>query len=157
MDLWRQDSISILTPLVNQKRVSQYTYLIGVSKLGAKAFTTASTNNTALKHMPQDRKMPKVFLDVRNDSDSLFVHYGVALQGVEDAQLMESASQETTGSKEYLSGLAKCVKNNITGSFDQHRLDWLKAKKQSRSYSKPKDYTRFSTNGAFPKTSLATA
>jgi exonuclease 3'-5' domain-containing protein 1 len=41
---------------------------------------------------------------------------------------MQSATQETTGSRRYLNGLKRCFETTLPGAFSQHRLDWLKAK-----------------------------
>ncbi|KAF2685083.1 hypothetical protein K458DRAFT_449901, partial [Lentithecium fluviatile CBS 122367] len=53
-----------------------------------------------------------VFFDVRYDSDALCAHYSVALQGVEDVQLMESSSR-VIASRKFLSGLNKCVEKDL--------------------------------------------
>ena len=96
-----------------------------------KRFNTAGVKQKTLKDILQDDKIPKVFFDVRNDSDALFAHFGVALQGVEDVQLMESATRRTTGSRKFLSGLAKCVEKNVLISL--HGIDlvsWKAAKEK---------------------------
>ncbi|RDL36808.1 uncharacterized protein BP5553_06160 [Venustampulla echinocandica] len=80
--------------------------------MGAQAFNTLGVKQKTLKDTLQDEKIPKVFFDVRNDSDALFAHFGVALRRVEDVQLMESATRKTTASRKFLSGLAKCVEKN---------------------------------------------
>ena len=81
-----------------------------------------------MKDILQDDKIPKVFFDVRNDSEALFAHFGVALQGVEDVQLMESATRRTTGSRKFLSGLAKCVEKNLLTSHGFDLASWKAAK-----------------------------
>ncbi|KAK5043463.1 hypothetical protein LTR84_011979 [Exophiala bonariae] len=80
-------------------------------------------------HILQNEKIPKVFFDVRNDSDALFAHFGVALHGVEDVQLMESATRRTTASRKFLSGLAKCVEEFIFVSPGD-RASWKQAKEK---------------------------
>jgi exonuclease 3'-5' domain-containing protein 1 len=50
---------------------------------------------------------------VRNDSDALFAHYGVALQGVEDVQLMDSAARRTTAERRLLNGLSKTLERHV--------------------------------------------
>jgi exonuclease 3'-5' domain-containing protein 1 len=126
--LCREGTISILTLLVYEHSFSQQTYLIDVHTQGAQVFTAAGRNDKTLKHILEDPDIAKVFFDVRNDSDALFAHYGVALEGVQDVQLMESATRESTRSRKYLSGLAKCIENNATDQFGQRRVDWSKAK-----------------------------
>jgi exonuclease 3'-5' domain-containing protein 1 len=84
-----------------------------------------------LKDILQDEEILKVFFDVRNDSDALFAHFDVALQGIEDVQLMESATRKTTASRKFLTGLTKCVKNNPITSFGRNGLaSWKLAKER---------------------------
>ncbi|KAK6596825.1 hypothetical protein H4I96_09477 [Botrytis cinerea] len=70
----------------------------------------------------------RVFFDVRTDSDALYAHFGVALQGVEDVQLMESATRATTSSRKYLNGLAKCIEQSGLDSRDL--TSWKLAKEK---------------------------
>lgn len=101
-----------------------------VHTLGAQAFNTTGTQGTTLKDILQDEKIPNVFFDVRNDSDALFAHFGVALQGVEDVQLIESATRKTTASRKFLNGLAKCIENNGPTSVGGSGLASWKAAKE---------------------------
>jgi len=107
--LSRNGSLSILTLLVDTGIPTMSIYIIDVHTLGTQAFTTSGIERTNLKDILQNERIPKVFFDVRNDSDILFAHFGVKLQGVQDIQLMESATRTTTGSRKYLSSLVKCV------------------------------------------------
>lgn len=131
-DLCRVGSISILTLLITgipTRRV----YLIDVYVLGAQAFNTSGVKRKTLKDILQDEKIPKVFFDVRNDSDALFAHFSVALQGVEDVQLMESATRRTTASRKFLSGLAKCVEENVFISLGGSDLkSWKQMKEKGK-------------------------
>jgi exonuclease 3'-5' domain-containing protein 1 len=90
VDLCREGSISILTLLVDTGIPSGCVYLVDVHTLGAQVFNTAGAKKKTLKDILQDKEIPKVFFDVRNDSDALFAHFGVALQGIADVQLLES-------------------------------------------------------------------
>jgi exonuclease 3'-5' domain-containing protein 1 len=129
VNLCREGSISILTLLIDTGIPTRRACLIDVHTLGAQAFNTAGAKRTTLKDILQDEKIPKVFFDVRNDSDALFTHFGVALQGVEDVQLMESATMKITASRKFLGGLAKCVENNWLMSFGGSGLaSWKLAK-----------------------------
>jgi len=47
-----------------------------------------------------------------------FAHFGVALQGAEDVQLMESATRRTTSFRKYLNGLAKCIEQGVLYGSD---------------------------------------
>jgi exonuclease 3'-5' domain-containing protein 1 len=84
VDLCREGSLSILTLLIDTGIPTIRVCLIDVYSLGAQAFDTTGIKAKTLKDILEDEKIPKVFFDVRNDSDALFTHFGVALQGVED-------------------------------------------------------------------------
>ncbi|KAF1973091.1 hypothetical protein BU23DRAFT_465984, partial [Bimuria novae-zelandiae CBS 107.79] len=110
LNLCREGSISILTLLIDTGTPTRRVCLVDVHALGAQAFNTAGAKKKTLKDILQDVNIPKVFFfDVRNDSDALFAHFGVALEGVEDIQLMESATRKTTASRKTLNGLARCI------------------------------------------------
>lgn len=134
INLCREGTVSILTLLVHQNNLSQRIYLIDVYTLGAKAFTTVGAQDKTLKDILQDDQWPKIFFDVRNDSDALFAHFGVALDGVEDVQLMESAARKTTSSRRLLNGLSKCVESRIVGNG---LVGWKMAKQKGERLFKP--------------------
>ena len=110
VDLCREGSLSILTLMIDTGIPTRRVCLFDIHLLGAQAFNTAGVNQKTLKDILQDDKIPKVFFDVRNDSDALFAHFGMALQGAEDVQLMESATRRTAGSRKFLSGLASVLR-----------------------------------------------
>ncbi|PVH91319.1 hypothetical protein DM02DRAFT_620603 [Periconia macrospinosa] len=112
-NLCREGSISIFTLLMDTSTSTKRACLIDVHTLGAHAFNTSGAKGKTLKDILQDENIPKVFFDVRNDSDALFMHFGIALLGVEDVQLMESATRKTTASRRLLNGLAKTVEDYI--------------------------------------------
>ncbi len=131
VDLCREGSLSILTLMIDTGTPTRRVCLFDVHLLGTQAFNTAGVKQKTLKDILQDDKIPKVFFDVRNDSDALFAHFGMALQGVKDVQLMESATRRTTESRKFLSGLAKCVEKNMHISI--HGIDlasWKAAKEK---------------------------
>ena len=131
VDLCREGSISIFTLLIDNGSPTGSVYLIDVHSLGAQAFETAGDEKTTLKDILQNEKIEKIFFDVRNDSDALFAHFGVALKGVEDVQLLESATRTTTASRKFLSGLAKCTENNLTTPSKFKGLEsWKQAKQK---------------------------
>ena len=105
INLSRHGSISIMQLLIPPSPV---VYLIDVLNLKANAFNTPGSKGQTLRTVLESDLYGKVFFDVRNDSDALFAYFGVAIQGVEDVQLMESATRTTTRSRKYLNGLAKC-------------------------------------------------
>lgn len=109
VNLCREGSISILSLAIDVRTSRLSVNLIDVFALDSLAFETSGSQPKSLGQILEDTKMPKVFCDVRSDSDALFAHYGIAMQDVEDIQLMESATRVTTGSRRFLSGLNKCV------------------------------------------------
>jgi exonuclease 3'-5' domain-containing protein 1 len=68
-----------LTLLIDLETSPKEVYLIDVHTLGEEAFDTAGVGEITLKDILQDEEIPKVFFDVRNDSDALFSHFGIAL------------------------------------------------------------------------------
>ncbi|KAF2844683.1 hypothetical protein T440DRAFT_409643 [Plenodomus tracheiphilus IPT5] len=130
VDLCREGSLSILTLLIDTDFPTRRVYLIDIHTLGAQAFNTVGAKRTTLKDVLQDFKIPKVFFDVRNDSDAMFAHFGVSLQGVEDVQLMESATRKTTASREFLTGLAKCIEINLPITPVSKLAQWKLAKQK---------------------------
>ncbi|KAF2105104.1 hypothetical protein NA57DRAFT_31304 [Rhizodiscina lignyota] len=138
VDLCREGSISILTLLIDTGISTIGVYLIDVHLLGARAFNTSGVKRKTMKDILEDEKIPKVFFDVRNDSDALFAHFSVALQGVEDVQLMESATRKTTASRKFLSGLAKCVEKSVLLELGGNtRASWKLAKEKGERLFKP--------------------
>jgi len=115
VNLSRHGSISIITILLQSSLSSQQVYLVDVHTLGMLTFTAIGKNGETLKSVFESASILKVFFDVRNDSDALFSHYGIALQGIEDVQLMENASRAKR-SKEFLAGLARCIEYDTHGS-----------------------------------------
>ncbi|KAJ5549032.1 hypothetical protein N7513_006266 [Penicillium frequentans] len=108
VNLSRHGSISILQIYVLP---FEETYLVDIHTLQEKAFLqTASDKGQTLLDILESPQVPKVFFDVRNDSDALFSHFNVQLAGVIDLQLMELATRYF--SRRYVSGLAKCIERD---------------------------------------------
>ena len=128
VDLCREGFLSILTLLIDMGIPTIRVCLIDVHLLGLQAFNTTGIKQKTLKDILQDEKIPKFFFDVRKDSDALFAQFGVALQGGEDVQLMESATRTTTRSRKYLNGLAKCFEK--CALYDIDRASWKLAKEK---------------------------
>ena len=125
INLSRQGSISILQlMLYPQKDV----YLIDIHVLGSVAFTTPGSGGKTLQGILESPIVPKVFFDVRNDSNALFFHYGIALQGVQDIQLMECASRPGMGlSRKFVHSLLKCIETDAPITWQQKQT-WRAAK-----------------------------
>ena len=105
--LSRHGSISIIQIFVlPQKRI----FLIDIHVLKEAAFCTSNRSGIDLRSILQSARVPKVFFDVRNDSDALFAHFQISLQGVHDVQLLEVATRPF--SKDRVSGLSKCIESD---------------------------------------------
>jgi len=123
--LSRHGSISILQVFVSPSR---RTYLVDIHTLRDEAFSTRGANGRTLKEILESDAIPKVFFDVRNDSDALFAHFGVRLRGVEDVQLMENAARPT-GRRRFVNGLERCINTDAGLSLTQ-RTEWKSAKER---------------------------
>ncbi|KAE8370988.1 ribonuclease H-like domain-containing protein [Aspergillus bertholletiae] len=107
VDLSRHGSISILTLYIFPLRT---VYIIDVLRLGEAAFTTTNADGISLRTILEAPRVKKVMFDVRDDSEALFNHYHISLDGVEDLQLMELATRKY--SRKYVSSLAKCIEED---------------------------------------------
>lgn len=115
-NLSRQGSISILQIRIAPK---DKTYLIDIHNLGEQAFSTPGRNGRDLRTVLEDSAIPKVFFDVRHDSDALHAHFHVKLAGVQDLQLVELATRAF--SRRYVKGLSKCIENDLSLSYVESR------------------------------------
>ncbi|KAI9764671.1 MAG: hypothetical protein M1835_007531 [Candelina submexicana] len=109
-------------------------YLVDIHVLGQEAFTAANTDGWTLKAVLEAPKIPKVFFDVRNDSDALYGNFGIKLAGVEDVQLLELASRSF--SRKFVTGLAKCIERDAAMTPLEKR-EWEATKKEGRKVFDP--------------------
>lgn len=126
INLSTEGDVSILPlMLYPQKGV----YLIDIHVLNMAAFTTPGTGGKTLRSILESSVTPKVFFDVRNDSNILYFRYGIALRCVEDIQLMECASRADTGlsPKKFVHGLLKCIQSDAPITLQQKQT-WKAAK-----------------------------
>jgi exonuclease 3'-5' domain-containing protein 1 len=103
--LSRHGTLSLITILVEPRHTI---HLVGVHTLGKVAFSVASSNGAILKQILELVNIPKVFFDIRHDSDALYSLYGVSVEGIEDLQLMGLAAR-AGNDKRYVSSLSKCI------------------------------------------------
>lgn len=93
----------------HKKRV----YLLDVQTLGKTAFTTdihVKTGATTLQSVLESPTFRKVFFDVRGVSHLLYNQFGIALQNIQDVQLMEAASHPSDArATRYVTGLRACI------------------------------------------------
>lgn len=143
----RNGSISLLVLLLDTRAPQKHVYLIDVFKLGATAFDTLGKNGKTLRDVLQSPSVPKVFFDVRNDSDALHTHFNISLQGVEDVQLMEVGSRQHAG-KKFLNSLAKSIEfgavidHPSTGPrmmSELEKQDWKATKEKAEALFRPQD------------------
>lgn len=85
-----KDAISLLQLFVLPQN---HIYLIDVHALGSPVFTMMERDGQSLRSILQSDLIPKVFFDVRLDCYLLFTHFGIALQCVQDIQLMDWVSR----------------------------------------------------------------
>ncbi|KAK3313022.1 ribonuclease H-like domain-containing protein [Apodospora peruviana] len=138
INLSRQGSISILQIHVHPIR---HTYLVDIHILGSAAFSTlgTTTTTTTLKSILESPDIPKVFFDVRNDSDALYHHFNISLQGIHDLQLMELATRAPTLHRRHLNGLARCIERDLHPSVltSRERTAWKAAKERGLNLFAP--------------------
>jgi len=123
--LSRDGTVCLLTVLLTSGPGRERFYLIDIQALQHSAFTTINDRGTTLKDILEDPEILKVFFDVRNDSDALYAHYFVKLEGIRDVQLMESATRTTTPQRKLISGLSRCIEATLAG---QEKLQWKRSK-----------------------------
>lgn len=105
--LSRHGSISIIQLLVLPQN---YIFLIDVFLLKEAAFSTTNDAGTSLRSILESAQVPKVFFDVRNDSDALFAHFQISLQAVHDVQLLELATYPYL--RKRVHGLGACIERD---------------------------------------------
>ena len=147
VNLSREGSISIMQIFA---KPNNHVYLVDIHTLGAAAFTTPVTaSETTLKTLLEDITIPKVFFDIRNDSDALFFHYQIELCGVEDVQLMENATRPP-GSKKFLNGLKKCINAQNAPISIAAKQVWNQIKERGEALYDPKNGGSYAVFNARP-------
>jgi exonuclease 3'-5' domain-containing protein 1 len=122
VNLSRHGTISILQIFVLP---TKHAYLVDVCVLGSQAFTTAGKNKKTLKAILESPDVQKAIFDVRNDSDALYSHFGIRLDGIQDIQLMELACRPFR--KKFVNGLAKCIEYDAMLTGKERRI-WKETK-----------------------------
>ncbi|EHK20993.1 uncharacterized protein TRIVIDRAFT_137858, partial [Trichoderma virens Gv29-8] len=131
--LSRYDTISILQIHVHPTKTI---YLIDVQSLGEKCFSTPGKCLKTLRDILKSPLIPKVFFDVRSDSDALFALFTITLDGVLDLQLMEFATRSVLR-KRFVRSLTSCVMNDSPLSSAK-KSSWKSVKEQGRLLFTPK-------------------
>jgi exonuclease 3'-5' domain-containing protein 1 len=69
------------------------TYIINIQILGGDAFSATNSTGNSLESVLESPKIPKVFFDIRNDSDTLYSQYHICVNGIINVQLLELATR----------------------------------------------------------------
>lgn len=128
--LGRSGTIAVLSIYL---RPSKKVYLIHVHTLGSATFTVQH-NGVCLKSILESTVIPKIFFDVRNDSDALFSLFNISLSCVEDIQLMQLATRHYP--KDFVNGLQRCIEKDIWMQSDI-QAEWRETKIRSRQLFAP--------------------
>ncbi|KAL9035844.1 MAG: hypothetical protein Q9214_006406, partial [Letrouitia sp. 1 TL-2023] len=129
--LSRHGSISIIQIFLLP---ANHVYLIDVFVLQQAAFDTTSRSGTTLRSVLESALIPKVFFDVRNDSDALYALFNIKLRGVHDIQLLEVATRSPPNDR--LFGLQRCIINDAQLSA-QAQKRWEATKERGKALFSP--------------------
>jgi len=99
-------------------------YTVNVRKLGDVAFSAVGNCDMSLGVLLEATNIPKVGFDIRDISRILFHRFNVPLAGVHDIQLMELASRKDGQQKKFLSGLARCIDQDLSNGHPD-KVRWL--------------------------------
>lgn len=133
-NLSHHGTLSLITILVEPRPT---VHLIDVTILGKEALSTPSGNGSGSsiegqqthQQILESSEIPKIFFNIRNDSDALFSLFGIRIAGIEDLQLMESGTR--TGSKRLIKGLAKAIEQDARLSAAEIK-SWKEVKESGK-------------------------
>ncbi|KAI1116384.1 ribonuclease H-like domain-containing protein [Nemania sp. NC0429] len=132
VNLCRYGTVSILQVYV---RATDRAHLVDVLKLGKAAFETKGTRTPhTLQSILESEDIPKVFFDVRRDSDALYHHFNIKLRGIHDLQLMELATRKT--GRAAVAGLRRCIASNLFMRAAERR-SWMAVKEAGATLFDP--------------------
>jgi exonuclease 3'-5' domain-containing protein 1 len=131
VQLGRHGSVSLVSLHVLPLR---RTYIIDVHILGKLAFTTKVSGGRSLKCILESHTIPKVVFDIRNDSDALYSHFEVRVNGIIDIQLLELTLRNYP--KDFVAGLAKCVEKDLVLS-EANKQKWRHVKERGSQLYDP--------------------
>ena len=113
-----------------------HTWIVDVTVLKGRAFSTRSTSgHSTFKSLLEDPTIPKALWDCRQDSDALYWHYQIFLQGVLDVQLIDCYEHH------YVQGYGVVVRARLLCCdwYDEREI----AVKNKSYFDKDKDYSVF--------------
>lgn len=113
---------------------AEHTYIVDVHILQSEAFDTHGTDGTtSLRSILQTDETPKLFYDVRQDSDALYHQFGIRIAGVLDVQLFKLASMSHSFNypARYRTGLFNAIDSGINMNCEAKR-NWLEIKRSGK-------------------------
>ncbi|USW48083.1 Putative 3'-5' exonuclease domain, ribonuclease H-like superfamily [Septoria linicola] len=114
-------------------------FILDIDQLGGTAFDIkGTTHETTLTKVLQDWSIKKAIFDCRSDSDVLFAHHKIALDGVIDLQLLEIATSRTRKNAQKLNSLSSCIgRLNMQKSARDHVLEIKERGKEAMKQGNP--------------------
>lgn len=118
IDISRSGEISILQLLVGP---TGKTHLLDVHTLKDLVFHTPGSDGRTLRDILEDAAIPKVFFDIRSNSDALSALFHINVAGIVDLQLMELATRRCVGNngRRFVASLEKCINSDLTLTASQ--------------------------------------
>jgi exonuclease 3'-5' domain-containing protein 1 len=119
--------------------VVDQTYILDVYHLQSAAFDTSGTDEkSTLRSILQSDKILKLFRDVREESDAIYHHFKVKLDGVLEVWLfmMTANSQGWYSATRYRPGLYKTILNGVDMDVDT-KNKWIAAKNNGKALWNP--------------------
>ena len=116
VNLSRHGSVATLQILIPP---TDHMFVVGVHGLQRQAFGPVSLKGSNLKSLLESDSIAKIFFDVRNDSDALYSHFQIRLDGIGAIQLLEFATRIHEG--RFLRGLAKCINEDAGLGWAERR------------------------------------
>lgn len=116
-----------------------HTYVVDIHNLQAEAFDTCGNDGkSTLRSVLESDETPKLFYDVRQDSDALYHQFGIRLDGILDVQLFKLAysSRSFDSPAQYRTGLYKAICSCITITLEDNQK-WLAIKKVGKELWNP--------------------
>ncbi|KAF2117958.1 ribonuclease H-like domain-containing protein [Lophiotrema nucula] len=130
VNLGRNGTLSLITLYAHTLTLSAI-YLIDVYTLKQPTFETSGPDGITLQSVLESPNIPKAIFDVRNDSDALYKHFNIKLQGVQDLQLMELATRVRP--RDRISSLTNCIKYDLVVSHTDKK-EWEKVKDVGKTW-----------------------
>jgi exonuclease 3'-5' domain-containing protein 1 len=110
--------------------------------LGQKLFDKTGPTGLSLRHVLEDPDIPKLYFDVRNDSDAVFAFFKVRLQGVIDLQIMEIACRGPMNYCGNIRSLQHCIEKHLQMDGDEFN-QWKIAKLAGKGFCRTHGWATF--------------